>query len=68
MRFKQMGKVGDGMKREYGCNGSASCRDMACAMPACVACAGAEQLNNALRFNFFGFWFARRSIRERCRI
>ena len=56
------------MKREYDRILSASRRDMACAMPACVACAGAEQLNNALRFNFFGFWFARRPIRERCEI
>ena len=56
------------MKREYDRILSASRRDMACAMPACVAYTGAEQFNNALRFNFFGFWFARRPIRERCEI
>ena len=53
------------MKREYDRNLSASRRDMACAMPASIAYPGAEQLNNALRFYFFGFWFARRPIRER---
>ena len=41
------------MKREYDRILSASRRDMACAMPACVAYTGAEQFNNALRFNFF---------------
>ena len=56
------------MKREYDRDLSASRRGMACAMPASIAYVGAEQLNNALRFNFFGFWFARRPIRERCEI
>ncbi len=54
------------MKREYDRILSASRRDMACAMPACVAYTGAEQFYNALRFIFFGFWFARKPIRERC--
>ena len=52
------------MKREYHRNMSASRRGMACAMPACVAYAGAGQFYNALRFNFFGFWFTRKPIRE----
>ena len=56
------------MKREYDRVLSASRRGMACAMPASIVFAGAEQLNNALRFNFFGFWFARRPIRERCKV
>ncbi len=56
------------MKREYHRNMSASRRGMACAMPACVAYAGAEQFYNALRLRFFGFWFARNPIRERCEI
>lgn len=56
------------MKREYDRDLSASRRGMACAMPASIAYAGAEQFYNALRFNFFGFWFARRPIRERCEL
>ena len=56
------------MKREYDRILSASRRDMACAMPASIAYPGAGQFNNALRFYFFGFWFLRRPIRERCEI
>ena len=56
------------MKREYDRILSASRRDMACAMPASIAYAGAGQFYNALRFYFFGFSFARRPIRERCEI
>ena len=43
------------MKRECDRILSASRRDMACAMPASIAYAGAEQFNNALRFNFLAF-------------
>ena len=56
------------MKREYDRMLSASRRDMGCAMPDSTVYAGAEQFNNALRLYFFGFWFARRPIRERCEI
>ena len=56
------------MKREYDRMLSASRRDMACAMPDSTVYAVAEQFNNALRLYFFGFWFARRPIRERCEI
>ena len=56
------------MKREYDRILSASRRDMACAMPAYVAYPRAGQLNNALRFNFFGFWLAKSPVRERCEI
>ena len=56
------------MKRACDRDLSASRRSMVCAMPASVAYPGAEQLNDALRFNFFGYWFMRKPIRERCEI
>ena len=61
MQFKHAGKAGIDMKRENDRDSSAARR----ATPACVALVGAEQLNNALRFGFFGIWFARNCIRER---
>ena len=56
------------MKREHRPELSVSRRDMACAMSRCNAIESAERIDFALRFNFFGFWFARRPIRERCEI
>ena len=53
------------MKRAYNRILSASRRDMACAMPASYAISSAVQFNNALRFNFFGFWLAQDPVRER---
>ena len=56
------------MKREHDRDMSVSRRDMAVAMPASVAYARAEQFYNALRLYFFGFWFTRNPVRERCEI
>ena len=53
------------MKREYRPELSVSRRDMACAMSRCNAIESAERIDFALRFGFFGFWFARNCIRER---
>ena len=64
MRIKQTGKVGNDMKRENRPELSVSCRDMACAMSASNAIYSAARISNALRFNFFGFWFTKTPVRE----
>ena len=64
MRIKQTGKVEIDMKREYRLELSVSRRDMACAMSRCDAYDSAVRFSNALRFNFFGFWFTKIPIRE----
>ena len=52
------------MKREYRPELSVSRRDVACATSRCNAIESAARINFALRFNFFGFWFAKIPIRE----
>lgn len=64
MRIKQTGKVGNDMKREYRSEMSVSRRDMACAMSTSDAIYSAARISNALRFNFFGFWFTKIPVRE----
>ena len=64
MRIKHTGKVEIDMKREYRPERSVSRCDMARAMSRCNAINSAVRFSNALRFNFFGFWFTRKPIRE----
>ena len=52
------------MKREYRPELSVSRRDMACAMSRCNAIESTERIDFALRFNVFGFWFTKISVRE----
>ena len=52
------------MKREHRPELSVSRRDMACAMSRCYACDSAVRFFYALRFCFFGFWFAKIPICE----
>ena len=52
------------MKREYRSEISVSRRDMACAMSTSDAIYSAARISNALRFNFFGFWFTKIPVRE----
>ena len=52
------------MKRENRPELSVSCRDMTCVMSASNAIYSAVRISNALRFNFFGFWFTKILIRE----
>lgn len=64
MLIKRTGKVEIDMKREYRPEMPVSRRDMACAMSVSNAIDCAVRISNALRFNFFGFWFTKIPVRE----